>query len=70
MQQNQPPEYLNMTAASALAGVSRQWMQQLLKAGGVPGVVDHGGFRLFERAAFAPWAEAFRQNRKRPLTKK
>lgn len=70
MQQDRDVTYLNMTAASALLGVSRQWLNRLASGGGVPGAVVHGGYRLFDRAAFEPWAAAERARRKRRLTKK
>ena len=67
----QADEYLNMKAASRVLGASRQWLTALANEGGVPGVVVHGGFRLFERGVFEPWAAEQRAKRKRPpLTKK
>ena len=72
MPHNQCSEFLNVTAAAARAGVSRQWFSELVAQGSaIPGMVNHGGFRLFERAAFEPWAASVkaRQKRGKRLTK-
>ena len=66
MQDIQQVDYIRIQDACGLAGVSRQWLLRLVKAGGVPGAAVVAGYHLFDRAAFAPWAAEQRAKRKRP----